>query len=212
MNRSLGVIAEIDVEFEHAALSARNTVWAVEGLSEREKVLLSVGNDVCSGALDISLDLHVRLAIENGVSFDSLRETARHLAPYCGYPRSLTALARIAELEKRFEPFRAGADSTDEPAFEALETLKMLAAVAGPLNTQVQRTWRRPYLSIKERALLALLSDVQYATLGLSFNVHLDIAYASGLTREKIEAVFRFISGFGISRAADAREALRSRY
>lgn len=158
MNYTSEIISDIDADFHHTAISARNAVWAIEGLTDREKVLLSIGNDICSGAMDVSLEMHARLAFEFGVSFESVREVARHLAPYCGYPRALTALREMATFEGRFTQCNDAPESIEsEPAPEALEALKMLASIAGPLNTHVQRNWRRPYLSINERDLIAVL-------------------------------------------------------
>ena len=66
--------------------------------------------------------------------------------------------------------------------------------------------WDRPGLTNKERAYLSLAVDVCEGTLGGPFRMHLDLASASGATREQMRDVLRFLAEFGAPKVWRALE------
>lgn len=75
-------------------------IWSRPGLSRRERSLLNIG---MLSALNRphELKLHVKAALNNGLSRDEIREALLQVAIYCGVPAGLdsTRLAREAFAE-----------------------------------------------------------------------------------------------------------------
>ena len=72
-------------------------VWARPGLSLRDRELITVSVIATLGR-ERQLRLHLRGALNAGLSRDELIETFIHLAYYAGYPAGFTALAIAKEV------------------------------------------------------------------------------------------------------------------
>jgi 4-carboxymuconolactone decarboxylase len=72
-------------------------VWQRPGLSQRDRSLATVSALIALNRVE-QLPVHLRRALDNGISKDELVEAITHLAFYCGWPNSMTAL-RIAREE-----------------------------------------------------------------------------------------------------------------
>lgn len=72
-------------------------VWQRPGLSQRDRSLATVSALIALNRVE-QLPFHLRRALDNGISTDELVEAITHLAFYCGWPNSMTAL-RIAREE-----------------------------------------------------------------------------------------------------------------
>jgi len=70
-------------------------VWSREGLSRRDRSLLTVA---LLAALNRghALEAHVKAAVTNGATVEEIRETLVHTIPYCGFPAAFDAF-EIAE-------------------------------------------------------------------------------------------------------------------
>ena len=77
--------------------TAWGTVWQREGLSLRDRSLIT-----CAFAAALcrthELKLHVRGALNNGVTPDELKELCIHLSQYAGFPAALEAFRAAAEV------------------------------------------------------------------------------------------------------------------
>lgn len=71
---------------------AWGTVWAREGLGRRERSLITLALLAGLGR-DAELPLHVRGALNNGVTRDEIKEVFLHTAVYAGVPAANTAFA-----------------------------------------------------------------------------------------------------------------------
>lgn len=69
-------------------------VWARDGLSLRDRCLLTVGALTALG-LDDVLPMHIRGALRNGVTEEELAEALLHVGIYAGFPKASAAM-RIA--------------------------------------------------------------------------------------------------------------------
>ena len=67
-------------------------VWEREGLSKRDRSLLTVAALTATGKSD-QLTFHLAYARENGVTEDELKEAILHLAFYSGWPNGMSAMA-----------------------------------------------------------------------------------------------------------------------
>jgi 4-carboxymuconolactone decarboxylase len=72
-------------------------VWARPGLSLRDRELITVSVIAALGR-ERQLRLHLRGALNAGLSREELIETFMHLAYYAGYPAGFTALAIAKEV------------------------------------------------------------------------------------------------------------------
>ena len=75
-------------------------VWSREGLSRRDRSLLNIGM-ISALNRPNELKLHVKAALNNGLSREEIREALMQVAVYCGVPAGLdsTRIAREAFAE-----------------------------------------------------------------------------------------------------------------
>ena len=76
-------------------------VWGREGLNKRERSLLNLGMLASLGRLE-ELQLHVRGALNNGLTMEEIKEALLQVAIYAGVPASLSAFkaARVVLKEE----------------------------------------------------------------------------------------------------------------
>jgi len=77
-------VAEIGLVGVWAAL------WAREGLSGRDRSLVTLGILIALGAED-ELSSHVRIGLGNGLTEDEIAEVIYHSSGYAGFPRAMAA-------------------------------------------------------------------------------------------------------------------------
>lgn len=75
-------------------------VWAREGLSQRDRSLITVAALVANGNTD-QLPGHLNRARANGISEAELSEVMTHLAFYAGWPRAISAILVAKEVFKK---------------------------------------------------------------------------------------------------------------
>ncbi len=204
-------VESIDADFAKMAVEVGQHAWGITALTMREKAFVFVAADLCARSLGFALQTHVSMARSQGVPLSALREAVRHLAPYVGYPTAAEALMALARLED-------DKDNTESPT--AGEPVDLSTTVLGQLelldndfgsfyHQQFVDRWARPELSIRERALTTLATDVLNQTLDDSFALHLDIALSHGAEIEQIRAVLLLVAEFGITKSWRAYRALR---
>ncbi|WP_329600131.1 carboxymuconolactone decarboxylase family protein [Streptomyces pseudovenezuelae] len=69
-------------------------VWASEGLSQRDRSLITVATLVALYRAD-QLAFHLPKALENGVTEDELVEAITHIAFYAGWPNAMSAITQL---------------------------------------------------------------------------------------------------------------------
>src|SRR6266581_2877475 len=74
-------------------------IWARPGLDRRTRSCITVAMLVALGQTD-ELKVHLRGAVNNGVTFDELKEVLLQSAIYCGIPAANTAFRIAAEILK----------------------------------------------------------------------------------------------------------------
>jgi 4-carboxymuconolactone decarboxylase len=72
-------------------------VWAREGLSPRDRSLITVAALIANGNTE-QLPGHLNRARENGLSETELAEVITHLAFYSGWPRAMSAIRVAREI------------------------------------------------------------------------------------------------------------------
>ncbi|MGI9415207.1 MAG: 4-carboxymuconolactone decarboxylase [Hyphomicrobiales bacterium] len=91
VERSLANADDFMQDFQELLTSyCWGAVWGRDGLSRRERSLLNLGMLASLGRLE-ELKLHVRGAINNGLTVDEIKEALLQVGIYAGIPASLSA-------------------------------------------------------------------------------------------------------------------------
>ncbi|MEV1004957.1 carboxymuconolactone decarboxylase family protein [Nonomuraea sp. NPDC050202] len=213
-------IASLDADFGAMAVKRGRYAWGLPQLSMREKAFVFVAADLCCRALQFPLQTHVMMALSNGVKLEDIREVVRHLAPYVGYPTAAETLMRLIEIEKAAG--EAGLATNDENSGTpqgqpqearlpdgAVQQLKALDEdFAAFVQEQFEERWGRPNLTVAERALATIATDVLNGTLDQSFAQHVGLALDNGAAEEKVRAVLLLVAEFGMAKTGRAFAAL----
>ncbi|WP_086764832.1 carboxymuconolactone decarboxylase family protein [Streptomyces bobili] len=72
-------------------------VWASEGLSQRDRSLITVATLVALYRAD-QLAFHLPKALENGVTKDELVEAITHIAFYALWPNAMSAITQLKNI------------------------------------------------------------------------------------------------------------------
>jgi len=93
VDRSLAAADEFTGDFQDFITRyAWGTIWTREGLGRRERSLITVALLAGLGRSE-ELPLHIRGAINNGLSPDEIKEVLLHTAVYAGVPAANSAFA-----------------------------------------------------------------------------------------------------------------------
>jgi 4-carboxymuconolactone decarboxylase len=205
-------VAAMDADFGEMAVRVGRHAWGLAALTMREKAFVFLAADLCAHGLGFPLQTHVMMARSHGVTVEALREAVRHLAPYVGYPTAAEALMRLGEIEAAdtAEP-QSGAPTGEDPDLDPA-TLERLADLdthfAEFFHEQFVGRWTRAGLTVRERALCTLATDVLNGTLDDSFRLHVGLALAHGGGPDQVRAVLLLVAEFGIAKAWRAYGAL----
>ncbi|GAA1628404.1 carboxymuconolactone decarboxylase family protein [Leucobacter chromiireducens] len=94
--RSVGTADEFSMPMQELVMEyCWGEVWARPGLDRRSRSLLNLGMLVALGKTH-ELAVHVRGALNNGLSPEEIREALMQTAIYCGVPAALEAF-RVAK-------------------------------------------------------------------------------------------------------------------
>jgi 4-carboxymuconolactone decarboxylase len=77
-------------------------VWEREGLSKRDRSLLTVASLMTANRHQ-QLEAHLGLALDNGVTQEELGEALLHLAFYASWPAAVTASRTLVDVVKKRE-------------------------------------------------------------------------------------------------------------
>ncbi|MCV7400286.1 carboxymuconolactone decarboxylase family protein [Mycobacterium fragae] len=200
-------VAAMDADFGEMAVQVGQHAWGIADLTMRERAFVFVAADLCAHNLGFPLLTHVEMARSQGVSVASIREAVRHLAPYVGYPTAAEALMALAEIDDGDERVTRG--EVFELDGNTLQRLTSLDAdFAGFFQGQFKDRWGRADLSVRERALCTIATDVLNGTLDESFRLHVELALGHGAEMAQVRAVLLLVAEFGIAKAWRAYRAL----
>jgi 4-carboxymuconolactone decarboxylase len=76
---------------------AWGSVWTRDGLARRERSMVTLAV-LCALRCEDELAMHVRAALQNGLTADEIREVLLHTAVYAGVPAANSAFARAQEV------------------------------------------------------------------------------------------------------------------
>jgi 4-carboxymuconolactone decarboxylase len=205
------VIAALDTDFAQMAVEVGQHAWGLTQLTMREKVFAFLAADLSTRALGFPLHTHVQMALTQGVTMDAMREAIRHLAPYVGYPTAAEALMALSQITA---PLPARSESQEPPTdtdldSPLLEPIRQLdEQFAEFFTNQFAQRWGRAELTVRERALATIATDVLQGTLDESLRLHVDLALRNDASGEQIRAVVLLVAEFGIAKAWAAYRAL----
>jgi 4-carboxymuconolactone decarboxylase len=100
VNRAEEAKNEFDAEFQDLITRyAWGEIWTRPGLPPHTRSLLTIGLMVALNRGE-ELRLHLRAAVNNGVTRDEIRETLLHCAIYCGVPAANAAFHAAKDVLK----------------------------------------------------------------------------------------------------------------
>lgn len=79
-----------DELFELGLTSVWGSLWAREGLTPRDRSLVTLGILIALGA-ETETAHHVRIGLNNGLTEDEISEVIYHASGYAGFPASMKA-------------------------------------------------------------------------------------------------------------------------
>jgi 4-carboxymuconolactone decarboxylase len=205
------VIAAMDTDFAQMAVTVGQHAWGLPQLTMREKAFAFLAADLSSRALGFPLQTHVQMALTHGVAMEALREAVRHLAPYVGYPIAAETLMTLSQIEAPPPAPSEGQESPTDTDLDSplLEPIRQLdEQFARFYIGQFAQRWNRAGLTVRERALATIATDVLQGTLDESLHLHVDLALRNGASGEQIRAVVLLVAEFGIAKAWAAYRAL----
>lgn len=105
VDRAEAQTSEFDQPFQDLiTLSAWGTVWASDGISRRERSMLTLALLAATGNWE-EIPMHIRATARTGASPRDVAETFQHVAIYCGVPKANHALKlakqTFAEMEQQ---------------------------------------------------------------------------------------------------------------
>jgi alkylhydroperoxidase/carboxymuconolactone decarboxylase family protein YurZ len=204
-------IAALDADFATMAVEIGQHAWGLSELTMREKAFLFLAADLCTRCLGFPLQTHAQMALSQGVGMPALREAVRHLAPYVGYPTAAEALMALTTVEQPQESAPAS-PAMNSPVELDDDTVAAIADLDDRFATfysgQFNARWGRSELSVRERALATIATDVLNGTLEDSLRLHVRLALNNGAAEEQIRAVVLQVSEFAIDKAWRAFSAL----
>ena len=80
------------------AINAAGGAWVEDSLSLRDRSLVVLAALITQGSVDARLRVHVRWALDHGVTPSELEALAALLAVYVGYPRASVAMETIRQV------------------------------------------------------------------------------------------------------------------
>ena len=87
---------EVDEEFQRwITVTARGAIWGRSTLTRRDRSLITITQLASLGHLE-ELDLHLRAAVNNGISMEDIKEALMQVGVYSGVPAANSAF-RIAK-------------------------------------------------------------------------------------------------------------------
>ncbi|KZS83113.1 carboxymuconolactone decarboxylase family protein [Mycobacterium persicum] len=204
-------LGEVDPQFERLAVDVGAAAFGLAGTSVREKLLQNLAMDICRPTLGLAFRMHVTAAAMHGLAYADLLAAIRFIAPYSGYPAAADALARLQQVAAEI-----GMETSDLDESSAPEAVADVVAHLGTTDEwttefvawQLSRAWSEDRLSMRERAIMALTSDVALQTLDESYRRHVELALDAGLGKDGVRDVVRFCAEHGIARVAAALRTL----
>jgi alkylhydroperoxidase/carboxymuconolactone decarboxylase family protein YurZ len=204
-------LAEVDPEFEKMALETGGFTFALTGTSVREKLLQNLTQDICRSQLGLAFRMHVTAAKMHGIGYSDLLAAIRFVAPYAGYPAAADALARVRQVSAEIgmdtgdlgEPTAQPTGGTVDESLQSTDEW-----MTEFLNSRTARAWSEVRLSRRERAIIAITSDVSQQTLADSFRLHIKLALDAGASTDEVRDVVRFCAEHSVARAVAALREL----
>lgn len=204
-------LGEVDPQFEKLGLEVAAFTFGLPGTSIREKLLQTLTLDICRSHLGLAFRMHVTAATMHGLTYAELLAAIRFVAPYSGYPAAADALARLKEIatEIGMDTSDLGEPPTPNAVSDAAGRLDIADQWAAEfVEWQLSRAWSEGLLSRRERAIMALTSDVGEQDLDESLRRHVAVALDAGLSGDDVRDVIRFCAEYGIGRAVAALREL----
>lgn len=103
VNRAEAGKSDIDLPFQTLITqSAWGTVWASDGISRRDRSMLTIALLAATGNFE-EIPMHVRATANTGASRSDVTEALQHVAIYAGVPKANHALKLVKQTYQEME-------------------------------------------------------------------------------------------------------------
>tara|TARA_R110002072_G_scaffold28702_9_gene91813 strand:+ start:2020 stop:2382 length:363 start_codon:yes stop_codon:yes gene_type:complete len=103
VDRAEAAKSEIDLPFQSLITqSAWGTVWASDGISRRDRSMLTIALLAATGNFE-EIPMHVRATANTGASKSDVTEALQHVAIYAGVPKANHALKLVKQTYQEME-------------------------------------------------------------------------------------------------------------
>lgn len=209
-------LGEVDPVFEQMALETGSFTYGLEGTSVREKFLQLITNDICRLNLGLAFRMHVMAATKmHGVPYADVLAVIRFVAPYAGYPAAADALGILPKIAAELDLDTGVTPDAERDPVNGGRAGQPVAAPDCPdpwmtefLTSRIGRSWSEERLASRERALVALTTDVCFQTFETTFQHHVRLAQQCGMTDEELRHAVRFTAELGIANTIRALQEL----
>ncbi|MEP2639395.1 4-carboxymuconolactone decarboxylase [Roseobacter sp.] len=104
VDRAEAAKTDLDADFQQLITEgAWGTVWASDGISLRERSMITLALLAATGNFD-EIPMHIRATLHTGASQRDVIEAFQHVAIYAGVPRANRALKLAKDTFKDMEP------------------------------------------------------------------------------------------------------------
>ncbi len=194
----------INPKFGDYCIRAAGAVWGLPLLSQKLKALITIALDVVHQdqvGPGNPFGAHVNMALQQGSDRDEIEEVLLLTCAYAGFNKAAGAFGALNEI---LGPSPHPADyrlAFSEAKLQESRLREYLDTVGSPAYSTlfyqiVQEVWGLPLLSTKDKAFLAIATDIASQTQSVGdidpFALHLKIAAGQGATPAEVAELIGF--------------------
>ena len=98
-------LSDINEAFGEFCTRVAGEVWGLPLIDQRTKALMAIAIDVANQGLtvDSAFEAHVRMALEQAISFEQIEEALLFCCVYAGFNKVAPAFVRLRQIRQRIE-------------------------------------------------------------------------------------------------------------
>ena len=210
-----------------AIFIAGNNVMAKEILTKKEQNIVLISSYTASGDLE-NLEQATKKGLEDGLTVNEVKEVMVQLYAYCGFPKSINAIATLMKVSKdgKYKQGKEGTplrkDADKNAIGEKTQTKLCGSPVKGELFEFAPALddylkehlfgdiFARGVLTDKEREIATISALVTIGNVQPQLNAHIQIAKNTGVTQEQADEIIDIVKNaqykptFGLGEKNDA--------
>jgi alkylhydroperoxidase/carboxymuconolactone decarboxylase family protein YurZ len=200
---------------------------AKENLTTKEKNIVLISSYTASGDLD-KLEQVTKKGLEEGLTINEVKEVMVQLYAYCGFPKSINAVATLMKVSKngKYKEGKAGAPLKKDADKNAIGEKTQTELCGSPVKGELFEfapalddylkehlfgdIFARGVLTHKEREIATVSALAAIGNVQPQLNAHIQIAKNTGVTQEQTDEILDMVKNaqykpsFGLGEKNDA--------